>query len=104
MLGNVVRRDGRVLVCGTCMDARGLTQDDLVDGAMRSTLDELTQVTLAATRSSSSDPRRDRCGAGCWRARGPPARPVGGSVGHGTTTHDIVDAIADLHQAYLSLV
>jgi cysteine desulfurase len=26
------------------------------------------------------------------------------SVGHGTTTHDIADAIADLHQAYLSLV
>ncbi|MGB8021960.1 MAG: DsrE family protein [Candidatus Nanopelagicales bacterium] len=48
MLGNVLRRGGRVLVCGTCMDARGLTQEDLISGAMRSTLDELTQITLAA--------------------------------------------------------
>ena len=30
MLGSVVRRNGRVLVCGTCMDARGLTQDCLL--------------------------------------------------------------------------
>lgn len=50
MLGNVLRREGRVLVCGTCMDARGLTQDDLMEGAMRSTMDELTQITLAADK------------------------------------------------------
>jgi uncharacterized protein involved in oxidation of intracellular sulfur len=50
MLGNVIRRGGKVLVCGTCMDARGLTQDDLIEGATRSTLDELTQITLAADR------------------------------------------------------
>ena len=50
MLGNVLRRGGRVLVCGTCMDARGLTQDDLMEGAMRSSLDELTQVTLASDK------------------------------------------------------
>ena len=42
MLGTVIRRGGKVLVCGTCMDARGLTQDDLIEGAVRSTLDELT--------------------------------------------------------------
>lgn len=46
MLGNVLRRGGRVLVCGTCMDARGLTQEDLIEGANRSTLDELTRITL----------------------------------------------------------
>jgi len=50
MLGNVVRRDGRVLVCGTCMDARGLTQEELIPGALRSTLDELTQITLTADK------------------------------------------------------
>ncbi|HYN57879.1 MAG TPA: DsrE family protein [Motilibacterales bacterium] len=50
MLGAVMRRGGRVIVCGTCMDARGLTQDDLLEGAMRSTLDELTQVTLASDK------------------------------------------------------
>ena len=37
-------------MCGTCMDARGLTQDDLVEGATRSTMDELTQVTLASDK------------------------------------------------------
>ncbi|MGB7961390.1 MAG: DsrE family protein [Propionicimonas sp.] len=50
MLGNVVRRNGRVLVCGTCMDARGLTPDDLIPGAHRSSLDELTQITLACDK------------------------------------------------------
>lgn len=50
MLGAILRRGGRVLVCGTCMDARGLTQGDLMDGAMRSTLDELTQITLSADK------------------------------------------------------
>ncbi|HEY3406752.1 MAG TPA: DsrE family protein [Propionicimonas sp.] len=50
MLGNVIRRNGRVLVCGTCMDARGLSQDELIDGAQRSTLDELTHETLTADK------------------------------------------------------
>jgi len=50
MLANVVRRNGRILVCGTCMDARGLTQDDLIPGATRSSLDELTQETLSADK------------------------------------------------------
>jgi uncharacterized protein involved in oxidation of intracellular sulfur len=50
MLGNVLHRNGRILVCGTCMDARGLSQDELIDGAQRSTLDELTQETLAADK------------------------------------------------------
>jgi uncharacterized protein involved in oxidation of intracellular sulfur len=50
MLGGVLRRGGRILVCGTCMDARGLTQDDLMEGAVRSTLDELTQITLASEK------------------------------------------------------
>lgn len=50
MLANVVRRNGRILVCGTCMDARGLTQEDLIPGATRSSLDELTQETLAADK------------------------------------------------------
>jgi len=46
----VVRGNGRILVCGTCMDARGLAQDDLVPGAQRSTLDELTHETMVADK------------------------------------------------------
>ena len=45
-----VARKGEVLLCGTCMDARGLSDEELVAGARRSTLDELAEQTLAADR------------------------------------------------------
>lgn len=48
LMTRAICRGGAVLLCGTCMDARGLTVDELVDGAQRSTLDELAQRTLAA--------------------------------------------------------
>ncbi|SEB46543.1 DsrE/DsrF/TusD sulfur relay family protein [Rhodobacter sp. 24-YEA-8] len=41
---------GRVLLCGTCMDARGLTEAELMPNTSRSTLDELAAVTLAADK------------------------------------------------------
>jgi len=50
MLGSVVRRGGEVGVCGTCMDARGITDIDLVVGCRRSSLDQLTDWTQAADR------------------------------------------------------
>ncbi len=50
MLKGVLVKGGRVLVCGSCMDARGLTQDELLDGCQRSTMDELTQLTLDADK------------------------------------------------------
>lgn len=46
--GLVHRAD--VACCGTCLDARGLSQDQLVTGARRSTLDELTDWTLWADK------------------------------------------------------
>jgi uncharacterized protein involved in oxidation of intracellular sulfur len=49
MLKPVLRR-GRVLLCGSCMDARGLKETEVVEGAGRSTLDELTQLTVSADR------------------------------------------------------
>lgn len=45
-----VARNGEVLLCGTCMDARALSDDDLVAGARRSSMDELAERTLAAER------------------------------------------------------
>ena len=45
-----VARKGDVLLCGTCMDARGLNDADIVEGARRSTMDELAERTLAAER------------------------------------------------------
>ena len=50
MLGRVLSAGGRILMCGACMDARGLTAEDMVEGAARSTMDELAQATLAADR------------------------------------------------------
>jgi uncharacterized protein involved in oxidation of intracellular sulfur len=40
----------RVLLCGTCMDARGLTEAELVEGAQRSTMDELARATATADK------------------------------------------------------
>jgi uncharacterized protein involved in oxidation of intracellular sulfur len=38
----------RLLLCGTCMEARGLTESDLVEGAHRSSMDELASATIEA--------------------------------------------------------
>ncbi|MFW6362773.1 MAG: DsrE/DsrF/TusD sulfur relay family protein [Spirochaeta sp.] len=37
-------------VCGSCMDARGITEDELVDSAHRSTMAELTDWTIWADK------------------------------------------------------
>lgn len=50
MLGRVLRNKAEVGVCGTCMDARGITDSELVDGARRSTLAELTSWTQWADK------------------------------------------------------
>lgn len=41
---------GEVGLCGTCMDARGLSEDQVVEGARRSTLKELAEWTAAADK------------------------------------------------------
>jgi uncharacterized protein involved in oxidation of intracellular sulfur len=41
---------GKVLLCGGCMDARGLGEDDVVAGARRSSMTELRDETLAADK------------------------------------------------------
>lgn len=50
MLGAVIRRGGEVSVCGTCMDARGMTDDQLVTGAKRGSMETLTNWTTDAER------------------------------------------------------
>lgn len=50
MLRSVVRRGGEIGVCGTCMDARGMTDTELAEGCHRSTMDELTDWTQHADR------------------------------------------------------
>jgi uncharacterized protein involved in oxidation of intracellular sulfur len=41
MIGRVVRAGAEVGVCGTCMDARGMSDTELIEGTRRSTLAEL---------------------------------------------------------------
>ena len=49
--GDMVRMvGGEVGLCGTCMDARGMSQDQVVEGARRSTLKELAEWTAAADK------------------------------------------------------
>lgn len=50
MLGSVLRHGATVLCCGTCIDARGITDAMLVEGARRSTMEELADATLAADK------------------------------------------------------
>ncbi|MBT0960263.1 DsrE/DsrF/TusD sulfur relay family protein [Denitromonas iodatirespirans] len=49
--GDMVRMaGGEVGLCGTCLDARGIKADELVEGARRSTLSELAAWTAAADK------------------------------------------------------
>jgi uncharacterized protein involved in oxidation of intracellular sulfur len=50
MLGAVVRHGGAVGVCGSCMDARGMSAERLVQGAHRGSMDELTEWTQWADK------------------------------------------------------
>lgn len=50
LLGSAVQRGAEVGLCGTCMDARGIGASKLVQGAHRSTIDELTDWTVWADK------------------------------------------------------
>lgn len=50
MLKPLVAKGARIGVCGTCIDARGIRAESLVEGAHRSSMDELTSWTQAADK------------------------------------------------------
>jgi uncharacterized protein involved in oxidation of intracellular sulfur len=50
MLKGVLAGRGHILLCGTCMDARGLADADILAGTRRSNMAELATVTLAADK------------------------------------------------------
>lgn len=50
MLKGVVIGKGQILVCGTCVDARGLVEGEMMAGARRSSMAELATATLAADK------------------------------------------------------
>lgn len=49
MLAKVARK-GEVALCGTCMDARGIKEEELMEGTRRGTLAELASWTAAADK------------------------------------------------------
>jgi uncharacterized protein involved in oxidation of intracellular sulfur len=50
MLRTAARHNAEIGVCGTCLDARGIAETDLVEGAHKSTLEQLADWTLWAGR------------------------------------------------------
>ncbi len=45
-----VLRQAKVVLCGACMDARGLANEELVEGAERGTMPRLAQLTTEADK------------------------------------------------------
>ncbi|HEX9881663.1 MAG TPA: DsrE family protein [Hyphomicrobium sp.] len=50
MLKRMLASNGQLFLCGTCMDARGLTEAELMAGAQRSTMDALAGETERADK------------------------------------------------------
>jgi uncharacterized protein involved in oxidation of intracellular sulfur len=51
MLKAVKNKGGSVKCCGSCLDARGLGSVQLIDGAEKSNMKELTDLTLKADKA-----------------------------------------------------
>ncbi|MDJ0322508.1 DsrE family protein [Cryobacterium sp. PH31-AA6] len=50
MLSTIIRQGGQIRCCSTCVDARGITDTMLTEGATRSTMDALADWTIAADK------------------------------------------------------
>ncbi|MCE7746747.1 MAG: hypothetical protein GPJ52_16590 [Candidatus Heimdallarchaeota archaeon] len=50
MLKSVIRKGGQVKACGSCLNARGLKEVELIEGIEFSTMSQLTQWTVDADK------------------------------------------------------
>jgi uncharacterized protein involved in oxidation of intracellular sulfur len=50
MMQSVIRNGGGIKMCGTCMDARGISESLIIEGAARSSMSEFTNLTLVSDR------------------------------------------------------
>jgi uncharacterized protein involved in oxidation of intracellular sulfur len=50
MLRSILRRGGKVKICGTCAEARGIKDLPLIEGTEMSTMKELTDWTLSSDK------------------------------------------------------
>ena len=51
MIKSVLSKKGKVKLCGSCCDARGLRELKLIEGAEFSTMKDLTQLTMESDRT-----------------------------------------------------
>ncbi len=50
MVAGLVKRGVEIGICGSCMDARGIAEDEIVPGTRRSSMSELTERVLWADK------------------------------------------------------
>ncbi|MHB1440771.1 MAG: DsrE/DsrF/TusD sulfur relay family protein [Cuniculiplasma sp.] len=50
MLKGLAARGVKISACGTCMEARGMNDEELVDGVGRGSMDQLSEWTLWAAK------------------------------------------------------
>jgi uncharacterized protein involved in oxidation of intracellular sulfur len=50
MIKSVILKGGKLRACGTCLDARGLTEVKLIEGVETSNMKELTDLTFWADK------------------------------------------------------
>jgi uncharacterized protein involved in oxidation of intracellular sulfur len=50
MIRRVLAGSGTVLLCGTCMDARGIAGTEIIEGTQRSDMAALAEATVAADK------------------------------------------------------
>lgn len=50
MIKGLAAKGARIGICGTCMDARGIRPEMIIEGTHRSTMDELTRWTTEADK------------------------------------------------------
>ena len=50
MLRSVISKKGKVKICTSCADARGIKDTKLIEGAELSTMKELTQMTIESDK------------------------------------------------------
>jgi uncharacterized protein involved in oxidation of intracellular sulfur len=43
-------RDGEIVLCGSCMDARGLGEDEILEGCRRGSLEDLANFVLESDK------------------------------------------------------
>jgi uncharacterized protein involved in oxidation of intracellular sulfur len=51
MIKGLLKRGGRVHTCGSCCDARGVSEAQLIDGATKSNMDTLAQWVSQSSKS-----------------------------------------------------